>query len=48
VTVTGRGISTDILEASARAYLEAINRAMTRPGARPARRGKRTPRPNRR
>ena len=32
-TVAGRGISTDILEASAKAYLSAINRTLTRRGA---------------
>jgi 2-isopropylmalate synthase len=40
--LTGRGVSTDILEASARAYLEAINRAITRRGARAGRRGRRS------
>ncbi|MGB2965780.1 MAG: 2-isopropylmalate synthase [Phycisphaerae bacterium] len=43
-TVAGRGISTDILEASAKAYLSAINRTLTRRGAgkrRVKRRGRR-------
>jgi 2-isopropylmalate synthase len=31
-TITGRGVSTDILEASAKAYLSAINRTLTRRG----------------
>jgi len=31
-TIPGRGISTDILEASAKAYLNAINRALSRKG----------------
>jgi len=40
-TVSGRGVSTDILEASAKAYLSAINRAISRPGgAKRARRPK--------
>ena len=33
LTVHGRGVSTDIIEASGRAYLEAINRAIARGGA---------------
>ena len=34
---TGRGISTDIIEASAKAYIDAINRMVcaTRPGQEP-------------
>jgi len=40
-TVSGRGVSTDILEASAKAYLSAINRAVSRPGA--AKRARRRP-----
>jgi 2-isopropylmalate synthase len=40
-TVLGRGVSTDILEASAKAYLSAINRAVSRAGgAKRARRPK--------
>jgi 2-isopropylmalate synthase len=31
-TVAGRGVSTDILEASAKAYLSAINRTLSRRG----------------
>jgi len=31
-TVSGRGVSTDVLEASAKAYLSAINRALNRAG----------------
>ncbi len=31
-TVSGRGVSTDVLEASAKAYLNAINRAISRTG----------------
>jgi 2-isopropylmalate synthase len=31
-TFTGRGISTDIIEASAKAYIDAINRMVGRPG----------------
>ena len=31
-TVSGRGVSTDVLEASAKAYLSAINRAVSRTG----------------
>ena len=37
-TISGRGVSTDILEASAKAYLNAINRALSRRGAKKARR----------
>jgi len=37
-TIPGRGVSTDILEASAKAYLNAINRALSRRGAKKARR----------
>jgi len=40
-TVSGRGVSTDVLEASAKAYLSAINRAVSRTGG--ARRAKRRP-----
>jgi len=42
-TVAGRGVSTDILEASAKAYLSAINRTLSRRGAKkaPKRRAKR-------
>lgn len=32
-TVRGRGVSTDVLEASARAYLDAVNRLLRRTGA---------------
>ena len=32
-TFTGRGVSTDIIEASAKAYIDAINRMVGRPGA---------------
>ena len=39
--VSGRGVSTDILEASAKAYLSAINRAISRPGG--AKRARRRP-----
>jgi 2-isopropylmalate synthase len=34
--VRGRGVSTDVLEASARAYLDAINRLIRRKGDYPA------------
>jgi 2-isopropylmalate synthase len=30
VTVQGRGVSTDVLEASARAYVNAVNRVLLR------------------
>ena len=40
-TVSGRGVSTDVLEASAKAYLSAINRAVSRTGG--AKRAKRRP-----
>ena len=40
-TIPGRGVSTDILEASAKAYLNAINRALSRRGAKKARRSPR-------
>ena len=32
VHVNGRGVSTDVVEASARAYLSAVNRALRRKG----------------
>ena len=32
IKVTGRGISTDVVEASARAYLSAVNRVLRRQG----------------
>jgi len=38
--VSGRGVSTDVLEASARAFLNAINRAVSREGTGKARRPK--------
>ncbi len=39
-TVSGRGVSTDILEASARAYLAAINRSISRAAGQSVRRSK--------
>jgi len=41
-TLSGRGVSTDILEASAKAYLNAINRALSRDGG--TKRARRQPR----
>jgi len=46
-TVSGRGVSTDVLEASARAFVNAINRALSR-GRTTARRKKKTKKPTRR
>jgi len=36
LTVQGRGVSTDILEASARAYIDGINRLIQRRGEKPS------------
>ncbi len=33
--LTGRGTSTDVIEASVRAYLNAVNRYVARPGGKP-------------